>query len=653
MLAGLVVAVAGCTVSNPGYQASDDAAVVAELGGGSEAGADDLEAADRQRGDGKLKKDWKPTPDTHRWYDIKPTPDSVPWQCSKASDCDDKLDCTLDLCNSQKKCENTLQSGCLIFGACFGEGDANPLNPCERCLPAKSATSWSAASDGTSCPGDGLSCTVDTCDGGLCKHALSSSACLIGGVCVDDGDSNPKNSCEECSPADDQEDWSAKKDGSSCSSDGRWCTTDTCKAGACTHPVSSKACLVGSQCYYEGQSQGNNPCQECVPTASSSTLTFVAGKPCVPSSQAGAIAGMCFKSKCAPWVEKVFEPTVPGPNSVLSSAFNAVDYVPISGQVWAAGEYTTSLISGGVIRQLGASAISVPVITANRFRGLKHRLAVGDGGIAMVHDGLIWVHQAKIEAYLGGLYRAGVWGTALANGTETFFLAGNQGASQAAMVRCTIGSDTTCVDHTGFQNGVQVGPVFGALSAGGLGVWSLPLSTSTDIYFNAGTGPSWSYAVPQGCADLGNTTSSPCSQTTGAWRDLHASGPSDVWAVGASGLMMRWDGAKWVRYSNVLASQSSHTLTAVYSSPGDGLVTVAATSWSFNGRWVYLFNYNQALARWLGPIVLVEPGNNNTQDEVRDLGGQSYSALWAVGVRQVGSSTGSPRNQAWTVQLKP
>jgi hypothetical protein len=642
---------AGCTVSNPGYEPGDDAASPSEAGVLHELGGED-----RSRSDGGPGLDSKPAPDTKRPFDLKPFPDSQPWQCKTDLDCDDKLPCTLDTCGPQKKCASTVQSGCLIFGSCFAQGAANPLNPCELCVPSVSKTAWTPASEGTPCPVDGLSCTLDVCRSGSCAHELSDQSCLIGGSCFASGASNPANSCQACSPSNSQSAWTMKQDGASCASDGLWCTVDSCKAGVCSHALGSSGCLVGGQCYSEGQASSGSPCNECVSKASATSLTFVAGKACTPPSGAGTIAGMCVKSKCAPWVETVFDLPVPGPNPVQSSALNGVDFIPSASNVWTAGEYSTQLGSGGMLLQLGTIIPAVPVVTAKRFRGIKHRLAVGEAGIAMAHDGALgWVSQAKIEGYLAGLYRNGVWGAPLANGSETFFLSGTQGTSQVGIVQCTIGLEVTCSDHGGFDNGAQLGPVFGALGPGGTlaSVWALPLSSVTDLYHYPGSGTSWSLNGPAGCEDFGNSSSTPCSQTSGAWRDLFASGSSEAWAVGGSGLLLRWDGTKWNRLTGVVSSQSSYTFTAVFSSPSDGLTTVAATS-SFNGRWVHLFNYNQALSRWLGPIVLVNPSGSNNQDEVRDLGGQGYGGLFAVGVRQSGSSSGAtPRNLAWAVQLKP
>lgn len=46
---------------------------------------------------------------------------------------------------------------------------------------------------------DGLWCTADWCTGGACQHAHD-VGCLIAGVCWQDGDGNPANGCERCSP---------------------------------------------------------------------------------------------------------------------------------------------------------------------------------------------------------------------------------------------------------------------------------------------------------------------------------------------------------------------------------------------------------------------------------------------------------------------
>lgn len=55
--------------------------------------------------------------------------------------CDDGLWCTSDWCDGGK-CLHSHDTGCLIGGACFGDGEQNPANGCQRCHPDVSTASW-------------------------------------------------------------------------------------------------------------------------------------------------------------------------------------------------------------------------------------------------------------------------------------------------------------------------------------------------------------------------------------------------------------------------------------------------------------------------------------------------------------------------------
>ena len=57
--------------------------------------------------------------------------------------------------------------GCLINGACYGNGQTNPDNHCEICDAFNAGDDWTD-NDGALC-NDGLFCNgVDTCSGGSC-----------------------------------------------------------------------------------------------------------------------------------------------------------------------------------------------------------------------------------------------------------------------------------------------------------------------------------------------------------------------------------------------------------------------------------------------------------------------------------------------------
>ncbi|HUU01969.1 MAG TPA: hypothetical protein VM425_11035 [Myxococcota bacterium] len=154
--------------------------------------------------------------------------------------------------------------GCLIDDICFPPGVTNPLNPCQVCEFLASKTSWSD-DDGAGCI-DGVFCNgADTCSGGACSEhagspcgnglicnesmhecALSCEGCLIQGVCLFDGQSNPLNPCQVCSLALSATSWS-DNDGADCD-DGTYCDgVDTCSGHDCTS--SGNPCDASETCW--------------------------------------------------------------------------------------------------------------------------------------------------------------------------------------------------------------------------------------------------------------------------------------------------------------------------------------------------------------------------------------------------------------------
>lgn len=103
----------------------------------------------------RVTSDGSPGPDTKRWPDtsgrsdgpvVAPdhgaSPDSQSWPCTKDTQCDDKVACTVDKCTSSG-CTNTLKSGfCLINKVCFPDGVADPSDHCNRCHVTQSVSVW-------------------------------------------------------------------------------------------------------------------------------------------------------------------------------------------------------------------------------------------------------------------------------------------------------------------------------------------------------------------------------------------------------------------------------------------------------------------------------------------------------------------------------
>ena len=239
--------------------------------------------------------------------------------CITDGDCNDLLACTLDDCDELTNvCSNDLIAGfCLIDGICYPEGSINPANTCESCQTLVSTTDWSIVAAGTPCEDgnfctdgetcdmfgncigggdpcvDGIPCTDDTCDEDTdaCVYPIQDGMCLIGGVCYNNGDRNPANSCQECRSLSSQDSWTGLPEGTACDDllfctltdtcnaaglcvgsgstcdDGVDCTHDTCNEGSdvCNYPVMAGKCMIGGVCYNNGEDNPANVCQECRP----------------------------------------------------------------------------------------------------------------------------------------------------------------------------------------------------------------------------------------------------------------------------------------------------------------------------------------------------------------------------------------------------
>ena len=180
--------------------------------------------------------------------------------CVGNTSCDDGVACTFDACNPQTGCDHSVVTPgyCRINGVCYTTNTANPNNPCERCNPTQSTTSWSpqptsvGCNDGLYCTvndrcngagqcvgearscGDALTCTTDTCNEQTdqCVNSLQASQCVIAGTCYSNGTTQPNNVCYRCNSANTTSNWSLNN-GAACN-DGNACTaSDSCSNGTC------------------------------------------------------------------------------------------------------------------------------------------------------------------------------------------------------------------------------------------------------------------------------------------------------------------------------------------------------------------------------------------------------------------------------------
>ena len=179
--------------------------------------------------------------------------------------CDDDLWCTADSCDAGQCIHELELFACLIGQDCIPSGTENPLNPCEKCLPALAAGGWSYVGDGSKC-GDGSACfqgnccdPTDTCVGkecgndgcggvcGICpadNHSCDAGACVCqpecdGKACGDDGCGGSCGSCDDDEACVDGQCVCAPE----CA--GKDCGDDGC-GGSCGECGEGQACIAGN-----------------------------------------------------------------------------------------------------------------------------------------------------------------------------------------------------------------------------------------------------------------------------------------------------------------------------------------------------------------------------------------------------------------------
>ena len=198
--------------------------------------------------------------------------------------CDDGVACTTDACTDGACTHEVEEGACLIDGACFENGDADPNDPCARCWhdaisnapPGSPCNDSDACTAGEKCQGgsclggapvscdDENPCTDDACDTTLgCLNTPNIAGCNDGLFCtVDDTCTDgicagaPRDctaldapcAAGSCSDVDAACVAIPATDGSVCD-DGLPCSgPDTCQEGACQGPALAGCCTVAADC---------------------------------------------------------------------------------------------------------------------------------------------------------------------------------------------------------------------------------------------------------------------------------------------------------------------------------------------------------------------------------------------------------------------
>lgn len=181
-------------------------------------------------------------------------------------------------------CRAANATGCDVAETCSGASTTCPND--------------ASAADGTSCPDDGNSCTVDLCQGGSCSHTATATSCNISGACYSKGVTNPANSCQACDPTANPVGWTFLGDGSACATDALSCTSDVCGSGLCTHQLVANTCAIGGACYATGATNPANSCQSCAPATSTSAWSTVANGAACTDDGLACTSDTCQAAVC-------------------------------------------------------------------------------------------------------------------------------------------------------------------------------------------------------------------------------------------------------------------------------------------------------------------------------------------------------------------
>jgi len=161
---------------------------------------------------------------------------------------------------------------------------------------------------------DGLPCTTDVCQGGVCSFPIQAGSCSIGGVCYAPAQPNPADACQRCEPGKSPSDWFDIPDcglGVACDYHtdcypervcARWVTTGET---VCSDPCAGAAdCKPGQICSKMPGSAQVGFCQDPMPD------TLVDGEACTEDYQCRS--GMCGDGACRPLCLDEAHCTTPG-----------------------------------------------------------------------------------------------------------------------------------------------------------------------------------------------------------------------------------------------------------------------------------------------------------------------------------------------------
>lgn len=182
--------------------------------------------------------------------------------------CTSDRPCVESACDGMGGCTVTLKAdACLVDGVCRASGEADPLNPCQSCVPATDSLSWTVATSGACDPSTVLGPCEEspsgTCKEGVCvPDLIVTKGCDDSNPCTTDA-CTPQGGCANAKLA----------DGASCTGADP-CMPGTCQGGVCGvpagascddgNPCTDDACIEGIGCSHvlrdAGECSDGNAC---------------------------------------------------------------------------------------------------------------------------------------------------------------------------------------------------------------------------------------------------------------------------------------------------------------------------------------------------------------------------------------------------------
>ncbi len=242
---------------------------------------------------------------------------------------DDGVTCTADTCDAGGTCRHNLTGdGCLIDGACYNQGQTDPITGCRICI-GSNPLNWTPLADGSDCPTDNLTCTHDVCRLGVCEHEPLENYCLIDDGCYEDQQYEPGNLCRLCDLETSTTAWTARPgetcdDGTNCTSndtcnedglcvgdgeascdDGLACTAEVCSGdpGICENVIQEGYCVIDGACYTDGEWNPDNTCLECDAEADATEWTIHDANGCEDGNYC-TVGDTCSNGVCVPGTQE-------------------------------------------------------------------------------------------------------------------------------------------------------------------------------------------------------------------------------------------------------------------------------------------------------------------------------------------------------------